>query len=332
MDILELIKAKARRERKTIVLPESMDPRTYKAAENAVKDNIADIIIIGTPEEIAANKGDTDLAGVRIVDPHTYPKTQAYEDLFVELRAHKGLTHEGARKIMLSDYIFFGCLMVKAGDADGLVSGACHSTADTLRPCLQIIKTRPGVRVASTGFIFQVPDCEYGEGGIFMCSDCVLEQNPTAEKLADIAIATAESFRAVIGREPKVALLSHSTHGSAKHADVDKVVEATRLAKEKRPDLLIDGELQFDAAVVPEVGRMKAPDSPVAGQANVLIFPDVDAGNICYKLMQRLAGATPIGPMCQGLSRPVNDLSRGCAWEEIVGTIALTVLQAQEGV
>lgn len=219
--------------------------------------------------------------------------------------------------------------MVKMGDADGMVSGACHSTADTVRPSLQILKTKPGVKLVSSFFVMTVPDCELGENGTFVFSDCGLEQNPDAEKLANIAVTAAESFRAMVGVEPRVAMLSHSTMGSAKHADVDKVVEATKIAKELAPDLMIDGEMQLDAAIVPEIGKSKAPDSPVAGQANVLVFPDLDAGNIGYKLVQRLAKAEAYGPMCQGLAAPVNDLSRGCYADDIVGVVAITAVQAQ---
>ena len=217
--------------------------------------------------------------------------------------------------------------MIKNGDADGMVSGACHSTADTLRPSLQIIKTKPGTKLVSAFFLMEVPNCEYGENGTFVFADCGLEQNPDPEKLASIALSSAESFKLLVGKEPKVAMLSHSSKGSAKHADVDKVVEATRLAKEMAPGLSLDGELQLDAAIVPEIGASKAPDSKVAGQANVLVFPDLDAGNIGYKLVQRLARADAYGPMCQGIASPVNDLSRGCSWQDIVGVVAITAVQ-----
>ena len=329
MGVMESIKARARADKKTIILPESMDIRTYQAAEEALKDGLANIIIIGTPEEIAANKGDCDITGATIIDPNTYEKTQQYEDLFVEIRASKGMTHEEARKIMLSDYAYYGCLMIKSGDADGMVSGACHSTANTLRPCLQLIKTKPGTKLVSSFFIMDVPNCEFGENGTFVFSDCGLCQNPTSEELAAIAASSAESFKMLVGKEPKVAMLSHSSKGSAKHADVDKVVEAVKIAKETAPQYMIDGELQLDAAIVPSVGKSKAPDSPVAGQANVLVFPDLDAGNIGYKLVQRLAKAEAYGPMCQGIAAPVNDLSRGCYWQDIVGVIAITAVQAQ---
>ena len=329
MGVMEKIKARAKADKKTIILPESMDNRTFKAAEAVLKEGLANIIIIGTPEQIAANKGDCDITGATIIDPNTYEKTQAYEDLFVELRKSKGLTHEEARKTMLSDYAYYGCLMIKSGDADGMVSGACHSTANTLRPCLQLIKTKPGTKLVSAFFLMEVPNCEYGENGTFVFADCGLEQNPDPEKLAAIALSSAESFKMLVGAEPKVAMLSHSTKGSAKHADVDKVVEATRIAKEQAPDLMLDGELQLDAAIVPSVGESKAPGSTVAGHANVLVFPDLDAGNIGYKLVQRLAKADAFGPMCQGIAAPVNDLSRGCSWQDIVGVVAITAVQAQ---
>lgn len=329
MGVMDKIKARAKADKKTIILPESMDNRTFKAAEAVLKEGLANIIIIGTPEQIEANKGDCDITGATIIDPNTYEKTQAYEDLFVELRKSKGLTHEDARKTMLSDYAYYGCLMIKSGDADGMVSGACHSTANTLRPCLQLIKTKPGTKLVSAFFLMEVPNCEYGENGTFVFADCGLEQNPDPEKLAAIALSSAESFKMLVGAEPKVAMLSHSTKGSAKHADVDKVVEATRIAKEQVPDLMLDGELQLDAAIVPSVGESKAPGSAVAGHANVLVFPDLDAGNIGYKLVQRLAKADAYGPMCQGIAAPVNDLSRGCSWQDIVGVVAITAVQAQ---
>lgn len=329
MAIMNELKARARADKKTIVLPESMDIRTYEAAQAAVREEIADIILIGTPEEIEAHRGDCDLTGITVIDPNTYEKTQAYEDLFVELRASKGMTHEEARRIMLSDYAYYGCLMVKSGDADGMVSGACHSTANTIRPCLQIIRTKPGTKLVSACALVDVPDCEYGENGVFVFGDIGLEQNPDPEKLAAIAITSAESFRLFTGKEPRVAMLSHSTKGSAKHADVDKVVEAVRIAKEMAPDLLLDGELQLDAAIVPSVAASKAPDSPVAGRANVLVFPDLDAGNINIKLVQRFAKSEMYGPICQGIAMPVNDLSRGCDWKEILGVITITAVQAQ---
>lgn len=329
MAFIDVIKERAKADKKTIILPESMDRRTFEAAEEILKEDLANLIIIGTPEEIAANSEGFDISGATIVNPYTYEKTDAYVDLFVELRKAKGMTPEVARETMLKDYAYYGCLMIKAGDADGMVSGACHSTANTLRPCLQIIKTKPGTKLVSAFFLMEVPDCELGENGTFVFGDCGLNQNPNPEELAAIALSSAESFKMLVGKEPKVAMLSHSSKGSAKHADVDKVVEATRIAKELAPGLKLDGELQSDAAIDPSVGASKAPGSEVAGQANVLIFPDLDAGNIGYKLVQRLAKAQAYGPMCQGIAQPVNDLSRGCSAKDIVGVVAITVVQAQ---
>lgn len=329
MGFIDEIKAKAKADKKTIILPESMDTRTWEAAEKILKEGLANLIILGSPEEVEKYGKGYDVTGATIIDPATYEKTEEYLDLFVELRKKKGLTKEEARKQALSDYAYYGCLMIKAGDADGMVSGACHSTANTLRPALQIVKTKPGSKIASAFFVIDVPNCEYGENGTFVFGDCGLNQNPNPEELAVIAVSSAESFRFLVGAEPKVAMLSHSSKGSAKHADVDKVVEATRIAKELAPELKLDGELQTDAAMVPSVGASKAPGSEVAGHANVLIFPDLDAGNIGYKLVQRLAKAEAYGPMLQGIAKPVNDLSRGCSASDIVGVVAITAVQAQ---
>ena len=326
---IEKIKERAKQDKKTIVLPESMDRRTFEAAAQVLKEDIANLIIIGTEEEIAKNSEGLDISKAKIVNPFTYEKTEEYLNLFVELRKNKGLTYEDAKKTALGDYMYYACLMVKAGDADGVVSGACHSTANTLRPSLQIIKTKPGVKLVSSFFVMVVPNCEYGENGVFVFADCGLEQNPDSEKLAAIAQCAAQSFELLVEKEPRVALLSHSSMGSAKHADVDKVVEAVRIAKENAPDLKLDGELQLDAAIVPSVGASKAPNSPVAGKANVLVFPDLDAGNIGYKLVQRLAKAEAYGPVTQGIAMPINDLSRGCSSEDIVGVVAITCVQAQ---
>ncbi|MCC2163878.1 phosphate acetyltransferase [Brotaphodocola catenula] len=329
MAFIDVIKEKAKADKKTIVLPESMDRRTFEAAEKILKEDLANLIIIGTPEEVEANSKGLDISGATIINPFTYEKTQEYVDLFVELRKKKGLTPEEAKEIMLKDYAYYGCLMIKNGDADGMVSGACHSTANTLRPCLQIIKTKPGTKLVSAFFLMEVPNCEYGENGTFVFSDCGLNQNPTADELAAIALSSAESFKMLVGKEPKVAMLSYSTKGSAKHDDVTKVQEATRIAKEAAPELQLDGEMQLDAALVESVGASKAPGSTVAGHANVLIFPNLDAGNIGYKLVQRLAKAEAYGPMCQGIAKPVNDLSRGCSADDIVGVVAITAVQAQ---
>ena len=329
MAFIDVIKERAKADKKTIVLPESMDSRTFEAAAQILKEDLADLIIIGTPEEVAKNSEGLDISGATVINPFTYEKTQDYIDLFVELRKSKGMTPEKAKETILSDYAYYGCLMIKNGDADGLVSGACHSTANTLRPCLQIIKTKPGTKLVSAFFLMEVPNCEFGENGTFIFADSGLNQNPNPEELAAIAASSADSFRMLVGAEPKVAMLSHSTKGSAKHDDVTKVVEATRIAKEEYPDLALDGELQLDAAIVPEIGASKAPGSAVAGHANVLIFPDLDAGNIGYKLVQRLGKAEAYGPLCQGIARPVNDLSRGCSAEDIVGVVAITAVQCQ---
>jgi len=326
---LDRIKERAKADKKTIVLPESMDRRTFEAAETILKEDIANIIIIGTDEEVAQNSKGLDISKATIINPFTYEKTEEYLNLFVELRKTKGLTYEEAKKTALSDYMYYACLMVKAGDADGVVSGACHSTANTLRPSLQIIKTKPGVKLVSAFFLMVVPNCEYGSDGVFIFADSGLEQNPDPEKLAAIAQCSAESFELLVEKEAYVAMLSHSTKGSAKHADVDKVVEATRIVKENAPELNVDGELQLDAAIVPSVGESKAPGSSVAGKANVLVFPDLDAGNIGYKLVQRLAKAEAYGPVTQGIAMPINDLSRGCSADDIVGVVAITCVQAQ---
>ena len=329
MGFIDTIKARAKADKKTIVLPESEDRRTYEAAAQILKEDLANLIIIGSEEAVKKGSEGLDISKAPIVDPEKNEKTQAYVDKLVELRAKKGMTPEKARETILNDYTYYGVMMVKMGDADGLVSGACHSTANTLRPCLQILKTKPGTKLVSAFFLMVVPDCEYGDDGVFVFGDCGLNQNPNPEELAAIAESSAESYRMLTGNEPRVAMLSHSSKGSAKHADVDKVVEATRIAKEANPDLALDGELQLDAAIVPSVGASKAPDSKVAGKANVLIFPDLDAGNIGYKLVQRLAKAEAYGPMTQGIAAPVNDLSRGCSAEDIVGVVAITAVQCQ---
>ncbi|MCD8248794.1 MAG: phosphate acetyltransferase [Lachnospiraceae bacterium] len=329
MGFIDVIKERARANKKVIVLPETEDRRTYQAAEQILKEGIADLILIGSEEAVKKGSEGLDISGAKVVDPATDPNFGAYVDKLVELRSKKGMTKEQATEILSKQYLYYGVMMVKMGDADGMVSGACHSTADTLRPCLQILKTKPGTKLVSAFFLIVVPDCEYGENGTFVFADSGLEQNPDPEKLANIAISSAESFKLLVQAEPKVAMLSHSSKGSAKHADVDKVVEATKIAKELAPDLMLDGELQLDAAIVPSVGNSKAPGSPVAGQANVLVFPDLDAGNIGYKLVQRLAKAEAYGPITQGIAKPVNDLSRGCSWEDIVGVVAITVVQCQ---
>lgn len=329
MGFIDVIKEKAKADKKTIVLPETEDKRTYEAAEAVLKEGTANLVLVGSKEEIEKNGAGFDISGATIVDPATYEKTEAYIAKLVELRQKKGMTEEQARELLLTNYLYYGVMMVKMGDADGMVSGACHSTADTLRPCLQILKTKPGTKLVSAFFVMVVPDCDMGANGTFIFGDSGLEQNPDPEKLAAIALSSAESFKLLVREEPKVAMLSHSTKGSAKHADVDKVVEATRLAKEMAPELQLDGELQLDAAIVPEIGQSKAPGSKVAGHANVLIFPDLDAGNIGYKLVQRLGKAEAYGPLTQGIAKPVNDLSRGCSAADIEGVVAITAVQAQ---
>ena len=329
MGFIDVIKERARADKKVIVLPESEDRRTYEAAAQIMAEGIADIVIVGTEEQVAEVGAGLDLTGIKVVDPAKCEKTAEYIAKLVELRSKKGMTEEQATEILMNNYLYYGVMMIKMGDADGMVAGACHSTADTLRPCLQILKTKPGTKLVSAFFLMVVPDCEYGANGTFIFADSGLEQNPDPEKLAAIAYSSAESFELLVQQPAKVAMLSHSTMGSAKHADVDKVVEATRIVKEAHPELMVDGEMQLDAAIVPSVGKSKAPNSPVAGEANVLVFPDLDAGNIGYKLVQRLAKAEAYGPVTQGIAKPVNDLSRGCSAEDIVGVVAITAVQAQ---
>ena len=329
MNFIDTIKERAKQVKKTIVLPESMDARVMEAAHKVLEEGIADIIIIGTDEEIAKSSQGFDISRATIINPYTSDMTEGLINELVELRKNKGMTYDEAKKLLLEDYMYYACMLVKTGRADGVVSGACHSTSNTLRPALQIIKTKPGVMLVSAFFLMVVPDCEYGENGTFIFGDSGLEQNPTPEKLAAIAASSADSFKLLVEAEPRVAMLSHSTMGSAKHADVDKVVEGVRIAKEMYPQYKIDGEMQLDAAIIPEIAASKAPESEVAGHANVLIFPDLDAGNIGYKLVQRLAKAEAYGPITQGMAAPVNDLSRGCSADDIVGVVAITAVQAQ---
>ncbi len=328
MGFIDVIKERAKQNIKTIVLPETEDRRTLEAASRILSDGVAKIVLVGNEEAIAKVGEGLDLSKAAIIDPNNTDKLQKYIDLLVEIRKSKGMTPEQAKELLTKNYLYFGVTMVKAGDADGMVSGAVHSTADTLRPSLQILKTAPNTKLVSSFFVIVVPNCEFGADGTFIFSDSGLVQNPNAEELAAIAGSSAKSFEALVGKEPVVAMLSHSTKGSAAHPDVDKVVEATRIAKELYPNYKIDGEFQLDAAIVPSVGASKAPGNEIAGQANVLIFPDLDAGNIGYKLAQRLAKAEAYGPITQGIAKPVNDLSRGCSADDIVGVIAITAVQA----
>ena len=331
MSFIDDIKTRAKQDIKTIVLPESNDVRVVKAAEQVLKEGYADIILVGNKEEInkLAKQNNIDVTGAKIIDPQINEKFSEYANKFYELRKAKGMTLDKAKEIM-KDSVYFGMMMVKEKDADGLVSGACHSTADTLRPALQILKTAPGTKLVSAFFLMVVPNCEYGENGAFVFGDCGLNEYPDPEALSEIAISSSKSFKQLVGAEPRVAMLSYSTYGSATSPLTDKVVEATKILKEKAPELMVDGELQLDAAIIPEIAASKAPGSPVAGKANTLIFPDLDAGNIGYKLVQRLAKAEAYGPLCQGIARPVNDLSRGCSAEDVAGVVAITAVQAQE--
>ncbi len=331
MSFIEEIKEKSRKDIKTIVLPETNDIRVLEAANTVLKEGFANIVLVGEEDEIL-NLGRTknlDLSKAKIVNPRTSSEYDEYVNAFYESRKEKGMTMEKAKELMF-DNVYFGIMMVKMNRADGLVSGAAHSTSDTLRPALQILKTAPNTKLVSAFFIMCVPNCEYGENGTFVFSDCALNQNPSSEELSEIAIASGKSFEQFIGKKPHVAMLSYSTYGSASSELVDKVIEATKLVKEKDPSLSVDGELQLDAAIIPEVAKSKAPGSSVAGKANTLIFPDLNTGNISYKLVQRLAKAEAYGPLCQGLAKPVNDLSRGCYASDIVGVIALTCVQAQQ--
>ena len=318
---LDKMKAQAKADLKTIVLPEGEDPRTIEAAKAIVAEGIANIVILGDPAEI-------EVEGATVLDPKTAPKHDEYAQAFYELRKNKGVTPEQAQA-QLDDATYFGTMMVKLGDADGLVSGACHSTANTLRPALQILKTAPGTKLVRSFFIMCTPTA-YGEDGTLLFADCGLNINPDADQLSEIAISSAKTWTQFMSDEPRVAMLSYSTMGSAGGDCAAKVIEATRLAKEKAPELSLDGDLQLDAALEASVGKLKAPNSTVAGSANILIFPDLEAGNIGYKLTQRFGGAEAYGPVLQGIARPVNDLSRGCSADDIVGVVAITCVQAQQ--
>lgn len=325
---LDRIKERAKQDVKTIVLAEGEDKRTVEAADMILKEGIANIILLGNKDKINELSAGLDLSKALVLDPETDEKRQAFADKFYEMRKAKGMTPEKAYEIM-KDPLYFGVMMVKEGLADGQVAGAVNSTSNVLRPCLQILKTAPGTKLVSAFFVMVVPDCEYGHNGTFIYADSGLNENPDAEAVSEIAISSAHSFKTLIEAEPNIAMMSYSTYGSAKSELVDKMQLATKLAKEKRPDLNLDGELQADAAIVPSVGASKAPGSPVAGKANVLVFPDLNVGNIAYKLTQRLAKAEAYGPITQGIAKPCNDLSRGCSAEDIVGVCAITCVQAQ---
>ena len=327
-NFLERTIERAKSDRKKIVLAEGEELRSIKAASMIVKEDICDIILLGNAEKIAEIAGDISLEGIEIIDPAKSDKLEEFSQSFYEMRKAKGMTEEKARETMLNT-LYYGVMMVEKNYADGMVAGAVNSTSNVLRPALQILKTAPGTKLVSAFFVMVVPNCEYGENGTFIYSDAGLNENPDADAVSEIAISSAASFKNLVEAEPKVAMLSYSTYGSAKSELVDKMQLATKLAKEKRPDILLDGELQADAAIIAEVGKSKAPGSNIAGEANVLVFPDLNAGNIAYKLTQRLAKAEAYGPITQGIKKPVNDLSRGCSAEDIVGVVAITCVQAQ---
>ena len=331
MSFVETMKEKARQNIKTILLPESEDVRVIQPAADVEEEGFAKAVLIGNEENVKqiALDNNIDVSKVTIINPLKSEKFGEYSNKFYELRKAKGMTPEKAKEIM-KEPIYFGTMMVKVGDADGIVSGACHPTAHTLRPALQILKTAPGTKLASAFFLMVTKCPEYGEDGVFIFADSGMNEYPDADGLSEIAISSAKSFKQLVGKEPRVAMLSYSTYGSASSPLTEKVIEATRILKEKAPDLLCDGELQLDAAIIPEVAERKAPGSPIAGKANVLIFPDLDAGNIGYKLVQRFGRAEAYGPLCQGIAKAVNDLSRGCSSDDIVGVVAITSVQAQD--
>jgi phosphate acetyltransferase len=332
MKISQLIREKAKKNPKIIVLPEGEEPRMIKASETIINESFASLILLGIEENIRSKARElgVDLSNkIQIINPKDSEKLKKYAESYYQLRKNKGVSSDEAYQL-LENPLYFGALMIYHDDADGLVAGSINATGDVFRPALQTIKTAPGINIVSSSFIMVVPDCPYGEKGIMVFADCALNPEPNAEQLADVAIASAATGKALVGFEPRVAMLSFSTKGSGKHPLVDKVIEATKIAKEKKPELLIDGELQADAALIPSIGERKAPNSKIAGKANVLIFPDLHSGNIAYKLIERLAKAEAIGPISQGMKKPVNDLSRGCSTEDIVNVVAITVLQAGE--
>ena len=330
MELLERIKQNAKKHNMRIVLPEGYEERNIKAADIALDEGLAQIILIGDPDQIAGHASKLGLLNIgraKVVNPVSHPDKERYADLMVELRKSKGMTKEEAMRL-IEDPLYLGVMMIKSGDADGEVSGADHSTGDVLRPAFHYVKTAPGITVVSGAFIMILPDKSLGENGVFVFADGAVHPNPTDRELAEIAVATGHTARTIAGFEPKIAMLSFSTKGSAKHEMVDKVVNATRMAQEMAPDLMIEGELQGDAALVEAIGQKKAPGSKIAGKANVLIFPDLNCGNIAYQLVQRLAKAEAIGPVLQGMAAPINDLSRGCSVNDIVSMIAITANQA----
>ena len=330
MDLISEIVARAKANKQRIVLPEGTEERTLKAADRLVADEVVEVILIGNPDEIKAlaeKNGLTNIDKATIIDPVNNPRKEVYANLLFELRKSKGMTIEKATALA-EDPLYLGTLIIKNGDADGEVAGAQNTTGDVLRPALQIIKTTPGISVVSGAFLMFTPKAEYGENGLLVFADCAVMPNPNAQELAQIAVSTARTARAIAAIEPRVAMLSFSTKGSAKNELVDKVVEATRLAQEMAPEFAIDGELQADAAIVPSVGSSKAPGSAIAGRANTLVFPTLEVGNIAYKLVQRLAGAEAVGPVLQGIAAPVNDLSRGCSVDDIYKLVAITATQA----
>lgn len=330
MELLDRIKENARKHNMRIVLPEGYEERTIKAADIAIQEGLARIILIGDPAEInehASKLGLKNINKATIINPKSHEKKEQYINLMVELRKSKGMTHEEASKL-IEDPLYLGVLMIKNGDADGEVSGADHATGDVLRPAFHYVKTAPGISVVSGAFIMILPDKTFGENGVIIFADGAVHPNPNEKELAEIAVASAHTARAIAGFEPRVAMLSFSTKGSAKNEMVDKVVNATKIAKAMAPDLQIDGELQADAALIEAIGKSKAPGSPIAGKANVLVFPDLNSGNIAYKLVQRLAHAEAVGPVLQGMAAPINDLSRGCSVSDIVSMIAITSNQA----
>lgn len=330
MSFIDDVKNRARISKKTIVLPEASDKRIVEAAAIATCEDYANVILLGDEAVIknVAAENNLDISKATIINPKTSEKSEEYANILYELRKNKGMTLEQAKELIL-DEVYYGMVMVKNEDADGLVSGAIHSTADTLRPALQILKTKPGTKLVSAFFVMVVPNCEYGENGTFVFGDCGLNENPDSEGLAEIAKSSSESFEMLVGKEAKIGMLSYSTYGSAKSELTQKVVDATNIIKERYPELKVDGELQLDSAIVPEVAASKAPGSEIAGKCNTLIFPDLDAGNIGYKLTQRLGKAEAYGPLCQGIAKPVNDLSRGCSAKDVAGVIAITCVQAQ---